>query len=191
MADEGSRAGTTSAARTRRKLPSPTSSRGSACVCSASVGNVARIRIDPLAFRAHSRVSVSDGTMIIFSSRIVVLRDGEDVPRSRRVHIATFRRPFGTVFHHAAAAALAVRTVPIPMIQPPVVASLVPEPSFSQAPTSRFGAASRRAISIASIAPRAEEEELTAASRTANHEPKRVHVPDRGTGENLFDRARS
>jgi hypothetical protein len=110
--------------------------------------------------------------MIIFSSRIVVLRAGEDVPRSRRVHLATFRRLLGTLFHHASASALAVRAVSIPMIEPAIIASLVTKTSVPKASTSRFVSAARRAVPISSVASRAEEEHLPAASRPANHEAK-------------------
>jgi hypothetical protein len=111
--------------------------------------------------------------MIIFSSDIVmVLRLGEDIPHSRRVHFATFRPRFWTLFHHAPTTTLAVRAIPISMIEPSVFALLVPKTAVTQRAPSRFAAASRRAIAIAPIAPRAEKEELAASHGRTDHEAK-------------------
>jgi hypothetical protein len=120
-----------------------------------------------------------------------VLRTGETLSRSRRVHIATFCRLFSTVFHHAAASTLAIRPVPVPVVEPTAFAPLVPKSAVTQAPATSLAATGRRAVAIAAVATPAQKEDLPAPNRRTNHEAKRLHVPGRGTGENLFDRTRS
>jgi len=94
----------------------------------------------------------------------------------------------GTLFHHAAATTLAIGPVPITVVEPTILAALVTKTPLAKTPAPRFGAASHRAVPIAAVAPRAEEEHLPAPQPPADHEPKRLHVPERGTGENLFNR---
>jgi hypothetical protein len=110
--------------------------------------------------------------MIIFSSDMFVLRTGGDVLRSRRVHIATFCRSFGTVFHHAAATALAVRTVPVTMIEPAVLAALMSKSRLAKASPACLASAPRRAVPVTAVATTAEEEHLSTARRTTDDEPK-------------------
>jgi len=76
------------------------------------------------------------------------------------MHIATFCAVFGTVFHHAPAAALAVRAISISMIEPPVLAPLMAQPRVAEAPLPRLLATSRRAVAVSSVAAPADEERL-------------------------------
>ena len=125
------------------KLPRASRRRGNAIACHGCDGNLARNFVVWFVSLARSSVSVSDGTMIIFSSRIVLLRVGEVFPHSRRVQIATFFPSYWTLFHHAAAAALAVRTVPIAMIEPPVFGLLMTKTPVAEAAPARFAPAPR------------------------------------------------
>jgi hypothetical protein len=49
------------------------------------------------------------------------------------MHIATFCVVFGTVFHHALAAPLAVCAISISMIEAPILAPLMAEPALAEA----------------------------------------------------------
>jgi hypothetical protein len=111
--------------------------------------------------------------MISFNSRIVVLRGhGGALPRSIRVHSATFWRPSWTLFHHAPATTRAVCPVPISVIEPAILAVLMTASAFAQVPLPRITPALRRAVSIAAVASRAEEEQLPAAGKRADDEAK-------------------
>lgn len=101
-----------------------------------------------------------------------MLRVDEDVPRSRRVHIATFCRLSSTLFHHAAATTLAVRAVPIAVVEAAKLAALVPKTAIPEASTARLVSATRRAVPIAVVASSAQEKDLSAPHRPTNYEAK-------------------
>jgi len=120
-----------------------------------------------------------------------VLRSSEDVSRSKRMHIATFCVVFGTVFHHALAAALAVRPISISMIEASVLAPLMAEPALPEASHPRLVATPSGAVPVSSVAAPADEERLATRRRRADCESEKCHVPDGGTGENLVREAGS
>jgi hypothetical protein len=166
---------TTSAARTGRKQPSASSSHGTASGCVGFGGNVARRRVTPLdeSF-AHIRVSVSDGTIVTFSSCIAFLRialDG-DFPRQRCVHDASFRRLSGTLFHHAPPPTSAVRAVPIAMIESTFRRPLMTPPTLALRRATSRRPANLRAVAVTVIASRAQEENLATLGDPANDEAK-------------------
>ena len=107
-----------------------------------------------------------------------MLRVDEDVPRSRRVHIATFCRLSSTLFHHAPATALAVRAVPIAVVEATKLTSLMSKTSVAEASAAGLVSAKFRAVPIAVVASGAQEKDLSARHRPTNHEAKRLHVPD-------------
>jgi len=118
---------------------------------------------------------------------MVVPRLGRCSPGSGRVHRATFWSFVSTVFHHAAPT-LAIRAVSISMIQATVFAALVTKTALAETAPSRVRPTLERAIPVATVTPPAKEEDLEAPGRRTDHEPKRLHVPNGGTGENLVDR---
>jgi hypothetical protein len=77
-----------------------------------------------------------------------------------------------TLFHHAAATALAIRPIAIAMVEAPVLTALMPAPPLTQRASSGFVPASRGAVPIAAIAARAEEEDLPAPHRSTDNEAK-------------------
>lgn len=101
------------------------------------------------------------------------------------MQIATFWGRSWTLFHHAPASPLAVRAVTVPVIESAMLALLVAEPTVAKRTATCLTAASRGAVPVAAVTPRAEKEHLPAAQRRTDNEAKRLHVPERGTGENL------
>jgi hypothetical protein len=166
---------TTSAARTGRKQPSASSNHGTASGCVGFGGSLARRRVTPLdESTAHIRVSVSDGTILTFNSRIAHLRValGGDLPRQRRVHDANFRRLLGTLFHHARLPTSAVRAVPVAMIESAFCRPLMTAATLAQRRATSRRAATLRAVPVTVIASGAQEENLATREHSAHHEAK-------------------
>jgi hypothetical protein len=67
------------------------------------------------------------------------------------------------VFHHASTSALAIGSIPITVIEATIITLLMTETTIAQASTPGFHATRGRAIAIAAVTPRAEEEHLPAA----------------------------
>jgi len=89
------------------------------------------------------------------------------------------------VFHHARPATIAVSPVAIAMIESALGGSLVAATTLAQRAATLLCPARLRAVAIAAVTPRAEEEHLATPGDRANDEAERVHVPTRGTDENL------
>jgi hypothetical protein len=97
---------------------------------------------------------------------------GEDRPRRRRVQLATFRRAKGTLFHHAPPLPLAVRALMIAMIEPAPRRLLVSPTRLAELSASSLSPARRPAVAIATVASRAEVEDLPALGEPADDEAK-------------------
>lgn len=108
--------------------------------------------------------------------------------RSRRAHIATSRRFLGTLFHHALAAPRAIDTISISVIETTVFAALMTASTLAKILSTCVITTRARTVPVAMVTPRAEEEDLTATAPCARDESQRLHIPERGTGENLIDR---
>jgi hypothetical protein len=105
----------------------------------------------------------------------------------RREQIATFCTLLRTVIHHALPTPHAVRAISVSMIEPPFLAALMSKTAFAQTLLPRLRATCQRAIAVASVTAAAKKENLATEHPPADHIPKCLHVPSRGTGENLVD----
>jgi hypothetical protein len=125
------------------------------------------------------------------NASIVLLPICGNASDERQEQIATFCTLLRTVIHHALPPSLAIRTISISMIESPVLAALMSKTAFAQTLPPCLRATGQRAIAVASITAPAKKENLATEHPTTDHVPKCLHVPSRGTGENLVDRARS
>jgi hypothetical protein len=118
----------------------------------------------------------------------IVLLPIDGIPSNeRREQIATFCTLLRTVIHHALPTPLAVRAISVSMIEPPLLAALMSKTAFAQTLPPRLRATRQRAIAVASVTAPAKKENLATAHPPTDHMPKCLHVPNRGTGENLVD----
>jgi len=104
------------------------------------------------------------------------------------VQDATFRRCFWTLIHHAAPQR-AMRAIAVTVIKAPLGRTLMPSSRLPNLAPTRARRAGLRAISIAAIAVRAQEEDLAALG--THDEAKRLQVPTGGTEGKLLAPARS